>query len=73
MFVCLFVLPILTQNLRTNLPQILIGELGRDSEMLLLGFEILSWVGRLLSGKIAKIVIYDQVRVNCGSNHEYPG
>ena len=33
--------------------------------MFLAWFEILSWVG-----KIAKIVIYDQVRVNGGSNYE---
>ena len=34
------------------------------------GFEILSWVGQLLPGKIAKIVISDQVRVNGWSNYE---
>ena len=54
------------------MPQILIGELGRTTGMFYLGFEFLSWVGRLLFGKIIKIVIYDQARVNGGSNYEYP-
>ena len=41
----------------------------------MLVFDILSRVGRLLviSGKIAKIVIYDKARVNGGTNNDYPG
>jgi len=35
--------------------------------------EILSWVGPDLMGKIAKIVIYGQARVNGCNNYEYPG
>ena len=30
-------------------------------------------MGPLLKGKIAKIVIYDQARVNGGSNYKYTG
>jgi len=30
-------------------------------------------MGRLLKGKIAIIVNYNQARVNGGSNYEYPG
>ena len=37
------------------------------------GFEIISWVDRLLLGKIAKTVIYDKARVNGGTNQDYPG
>ena len=36
-------------------------------------FEILSWVGQLLHGEIAKILIYNQARVNGASNYENPG
>ena len=38
--------------------------------MFLAWFEILNWVGPLL---LAKIVIYDQARVNGGCNYDYPG
>ena len=41
-----------------------LGNSGEPRECYWLSFEILSWVGRLLSGKIPKIIIYDQVRVN---------
>ena len=42
-----------------------LGNSGKPREWHWLSFEILNWVvGRLLSGKIAKIIIYDQVRVN---------
>ena len=35
---------------------------------------MLSWVGSLLKGNVALIVIYDLARVNGGSNYEYtPG
>ena len=48
--------------------------LGNSGEprKVLFGFEILSWSCPLLQVKIAKIVIYDQVRVNGGSNLEHP-
>jgi len=60
--VCLFVYPIITQE---PLDWFALNfDYGtRESQ----GNEILSWVGRLLAGKIAKIVIYDQVRVTCRS------
>ena len=54
-------------NSGTDWPKILIGELGR------FGFGNLSLVARLLCGKIAKLEMYDQVRVNGVSNYEYPG
>ena len=60
-------------NPSTDLPQICIGKLGRTMNMFLFGFENLSIVGRLLLGKIANIVIYDQAQVNGGVNYEYPG
>jgi len=69
MFVCLFI----TQEPLDRFASNFIGELGRATGMFLFFFKILSWVGRLLSGKIAKNVIYDQVRVNGGSNYEYAG
>jgi len=31
----------------------------------------LSCVGRLLSEKMAKIIVYDKARVNGGNNHDY--
>ena len=40
-----------------------------DKEPLIL---ILSWVGPLLTGKIAKIVIYNKGRVNGGTNYDSP-
>ena len=51
----------------TDLPQLLIGEFERITGIFLACFEILNLVGRFLSGKIAKIVIYDQVRINGGN------
>ena len=50
----------------TDLPQILIGELGRTMGMFLAWV----WMGRLLKGNIAKVVIYDQARVIGGNNSE---
>ena len=44
------------------------GNSGEPREYALLGSEILSWV--TLKVKTAKIVIYDQERVNGGSNNE---
>ena len=38
-----------------------------------LNSEILDWVDPFLKGKIAKIVIYTQVRLKGESNYEYPG
>ena len=35
-------------------------------------FLVWFWVGRLLSGKIAKIVIYDKGRVISGTNYDSP-
>ena len=63
--VCLFVYPIITQE---PLDWFALNfDYGtRESQ----GNEILSWVGRLLAGKIAKIVIYDQVRVTCRSTYK---
>ena len=55
----------------TDLSQILIGELGRNTEMFLA--KIPSLVGQLLSEKKTKIVIYDKARVNGGTNYDYPG
>ena len=60
-------------NPQTDLPQILILELGRTTEKFLLLFLILSWVGPPIQRKIVEILIYDQERVNGGSNYEYPG
>jgi len=57
----------------TDLPQILIGELGRTKELFFANFCLISCVGQLLKGKKANTVIYDQARVNGGSNYEYPG
>ena len=56
----------------TDLSQFFIGNSGDPRECSEFGFKILNWVGLLLCGKIAKIVIYDQARVNGGSNYEYP-
>ena len=39
MFVCLFGCPIITLNPLTNLPQILIGKLGRSTGMILAWFK----------------------------------
>ena len=56
MFGWLFVCLITIQGPMANLPQILIGEFGRATGMsLAIRFEILNWVGSLLTGKIAKI------------------
>ena len=44
------------------------GNSGEPREYALLGSEILSWV--TLKVKTAKIVIYDQERVNGGSKNE---
>ena len=30
-------------------------------------------MGRLLSGKIVKIIIYDEGRINGGTNYDFPG
>ena len=38
-----------------------------------LGFEFLNWVGPPFKGKIAKIVIHVQARVNDGRSYTYPG
>ena len=58
-------------NPLTNLPITLIVELrenqGFSSQC---GFEILTWLGPLLYGEIAKLEIYNQARVNGGSNYE---
>ena len=61
---CLFVRSEL-RNPWTDFPQVLIGGLGRATGMLLVWFWILSWVCRVLSGKIAKIVVYDKGRYRC--------
>ena len=50
----------------TDLPQIMIGELGNKG-MLLPWF----WDSKL-SENIAKIVIYDQARVNGGNDYKVP-
>ena len=49
----------------------MIGEHGRTTGTSKLGFEILNWVGSLNQGNQAIIVIYNQARVNGGSNYEY--
>ena len=51
----------------------MIGELGRTTGISKFGYDILSWVGRLLSGKIAKIVVYDKGRVIGGNSYDSPG
>ena len=60
-------------NPYTDLPQFWLGNLGEPQLRSYLGFGIPNWVGRLLQGKIAKIVIYDHARVNGVSYYEYPG
>ena len=65
-YVCLFFRSWL-RNPWTNLPQILFGELGRPTGMFwpwFLGFKL---SGSTLTGKIAKIIIYDEGRVNGGT------
>ena len=57
-------------NPLTDLPQFLMGNHRKCS---LFGFEILTWVGPLVYGKTAKIVIYEHARVNGGISYEYPG
>ena len=56
--VCLFVCPIITQKPLGRFASNLIGELGRATEILLVGFEIISisWVGRLLFRKFSFLV-----------------
>ena len=49
-------------NPLTDLPQILIGELGRTTGMFLACWEF-KFSGSILKGKTAKIVIYDQALV----------
>jgi len=51
----------------------LLGKSGDPKECSKLSFDILYWVGRLLDGKIAKIVIYVKAQVNGGTNNDYPG
>ena len=56
-----------------NLSQILIGVLGRTTGIFLAnGFAILNWIGRLLTGKIAKIVTYDKGQLTDGLTYS-PG
>ena len=51
-----------------------LGNSGEPREYNLLGFEILSWVGRLLKRKLSfPVKKNDQERVNGGSNYEYLG
>jgi len=52
-------------NPLTDLPQMCIGELGRTTEMFLVFRFLVDWSKK---GKTAKIVIYDQARVNSGFN-----
>ena len=49
-----------------------LGDQRECSYILVLRFKV-QWVGRLLSGKIAKIAIYDNARVNGGTNYDNPG
>ena len=66
---CLFVCPIITHEphdqIAANFDLWNSGEPGECSQF---SFEILSGVGRLLQGNIAKIVFLDHTRVNGGSN-----
>ena len=56
-------------NHLTELSQIMIGELGRTTEIKLAWFKDSKLSGFiLLKEKISKFVIYDQARVNVGSN-----
>jgi len=52
----------------TDLPNIVIGELVRPTEMLFAWFSDYKLSGSILFGKIAKTVNNTQVRVNGGSN-----
>ena len=54
----------------TDLPQILIG---RTTGMILAWFWDSKLTGKIVIGKIGKIVISDQARINGGSIYEYPG
>ena len=47
----------------------LIVELGKGTEMCL----VWVWDYKLSGSKIAKIVIYDKMRVNGGTNYDSPG
>ena len=55
-------------NSETPIPICLKFLLGNSED----GFEVLS-LGRLLSGKIAKTVFYDNARVNSGTNYDSLG
>ena len=68
-YFCWFVCQVITREPPlTDLPHS-----GNLREFSWFGFEILSWVGKLETRKITKIIIYDKGRVNGGTNYDSPG
>jgi len=66
--VCLFIYPIITHKHLHRFASNFNGELIRTTVMFLAWFWDSKLSGSTFKGKIAKIVIYDKVRVNGGTN-----